>query len=123
MSRTRHTRAPWLVLLDGCLRDRMRFRRLLILVVVLAAFALAVIAVAGWPVAGVGAVTAWMLGGRGRGAEPAATLRRAARPGTRRRQDEQRELALRSDDDPGPVGDATRVARSRFGGSPLFPAR
>jgi hypothetical protein len=122
MSHTRHTQVSWLVLLDGCLRDRMRFRRLLTLVLVLAAFALAVIAVAGWPVAGVGAVTAWMLGGRGRRVESAAEPRKAARPGTRRRQEEQRGAALRSDDDRGLAGDAMGVARNRFVGSASFPA-
>lgn len=41
----------WRHIVDSCLRDRRRFRRLLVLILVLAAFALTLVAIAGWPLA------------------------------------------------------------------------
>lgn len=61
-----HAQEPpsWRDIVDSCLRDRRRFRRLLVLVLVFAAFVLTLVAIAGWPLAGIGSVATCALASR-----------------------------------------------------------
>jgi hypothetical protein len=60
MSRAYQEPRSWRELLDRCLMDRQRFRRLLVLVLVVSGFTVALVAIAGWPLAGMGAFTAYL---------------------------------------------------------------
>ncbi|MEV4600795.1 hypothetical protein AB0K15_25790 [Amycolatopsis sp. NPDC049253] len=65
MTVTRAQQPPsWLHILDSCLRDRRRFRRLIVLILILAAFTITLVAIAGWPLAGIGSIATCALARR-----------------------------------------------------------
>ncbi|WP_370934543.1 hypothetical protein [Amycolatopsis sp. cg13] len=63
MNRTQEP-PSWKHIVDSCLRDHRRFRRMLVLILVLAAFTLTLVAIAGWPLAGIGSIATCALARR-----------------------------------------------------------
>lgn len=80
MTVTNRRESPsWTSIVDDCLRDHQRFRRMLLLSLVFAAFTITLVAIAGWPLASAGSVATYTLTRRRmRGPTPSQARTRSA---------------------------------------------